>query len=424
MGPRPLLASLSLPSLEDPQCLEGTPVDRVLSQFLHLLATGTPGSSSTKASLVQDLGAILEVASCQWLLRRDPTYASFGLLGKVADALCQYAAPSQQGGQPNSCADRGAATSLVFCSILDKVDKAKDTEGLGTPVASAALHQITGPVFVFAITHVAEQPWSNPRTRPKAQEVLEGLLRVSGCRSVPEFLRGAHDDQEGWFAEVMRYLKPELTKETWQRNPATKFAFASMLQQVTRPWLSQHLENVLPPSLLLSDDYRVENKILGVQCLHHIIRNVPAADLCQFNRVQVVNHALSIHLYNKEPQVMQIVLLCILDLLPILEKASRQQSNDAPFVTPYDEVLQLVLTHMEAEHQLSLRRVYARNLPTFVERMTYHLSVLLKALLRMMWDVATDRSSTPEPVKKELLQRATECLLLLDHSTCGQVKVS
>ena len=63
----------------------------------------------------------------------------------------------------------------------------------------------------------------------------------------------------------------------------------------------------------------------------------------------------------------QAVLLCLLDLLPILERAQRQQQQARP-TAPCDEVLQLVLTHMEAEHRLALRRVYARTLPAFVQR--------------------------------------------------------
>lgn len=50
--------------------------------------------------------------------------------------------------------------------------------------------------------------------------------------------------------------------------------FSWTLPHITRPWLSHYLERVLPPSLLISDDYREENKILGVRCLHHIILNV------------------------------------------------------------------------------------------------------------------------------------------------------
>lgn len=63
----------------------------------------------------------------------------------------------------------------------------------------------------------------------------------------------------------------------------------------------------------------------------------------------------------------QAVLLCLLDLLPILERAQRQQKLPRP-TAACDEVLRLVLTHMEAEHRLALRRVYAKALPAFVQR--------------------------------------------------------
>lgn len=49
--------------------------------------------------------------------------------------------------------------------------------------------------------------------------------------------------------------------------------------------------------------------------------------------------------------------------------------------------------------------------------------VLLKALLKLICDVARDPSLTPEPVKSALLEAATECLILLDHCSQGQVKV-
>ncbi|NXI47891.1 TTI2 protein, partial [Galbula dea] len=56
-------------------------------------------------------------------------------------------------------------------------------------------------------------------------------------------------------------------------------------------------------------------------------------------------------------------------------------------------------------------------------RMPCRIPVLLKALLKMIWDVHTDHGSTPEPVKATLLQRATECLILLDRCSEGRVKV-
>ncbi|NWV45034.1 TTI2 protein, partial [Daphoenositta chrysoptera] len=56
-------------------------------------------------------------------------------------------------------------------------------------------------------------------------------------------------------------------------------------------------------------------------------------------------------------------------------------------------------------------------------RMPCRLPVLLKALLRLLWDAHTERGPTPEPVRAALLHGATQCLVLLDRSSRGRVKV-
>lgn len=57
-------------------------------------------------------------------------------------------------------------------------------------------------------------------------------------------------------------------------------------------------------------------------------------------------------------------------------------------------------------------------------RVSCRLVVLLKALLKLICDVAGDSSLTPGPIKSTLLEEATDCLILLDHCSQGQVKVS
>ncbi|NXA83229.1 TTI2 protein, partial [Thryothorus ludovicianus] len=56
-------------------------------------------------------------------------------------------------------------------------------------------------------------------------------------------------------------------------------------------------------------------------------------------------------------------------------------------------------------------------------RMPCRLPVLLRALLKLLWDVGTEQGTVPEPVRAALLHRATQCLILLDHCCQGQVKV-
>lgn len=164
------------------------------------------------------------------------------------------------------------------------------------------------------------------------------------------------------------------------------------------------------------------------------------------------------------------MLLCLLDLFPVLEKALHWQGETARATAHCHEVLQLVLTHMEPEHRLLLRRTYARNLPAFVKKLgiltARHLKrleqvilgylevydepedesrlkiletlklvmqytwpripcrvvVLLKALLKLICDIARDTIPTTEAAKSAVLQEATDCLILLDHCSQGQVK--
>ncbi|XP_065603261.1 TELO2-interacting protein 2 [Cyrtonyx montezumae] len=443
------------------------PAERVLRQLGQLL--------SQRPGVVAELGALLETAEPRWLLGAGSPAA----LGELAAALSAFAAlPEREqdaaelrhgDGAYEASAERAAAVGGVFLRLLAKLEAAKAEEALGTAVESV-LRRVMGHVYVVAVTQLVGGAWTSAGSRAVAAELLAALVRAAGCGTVAELLRGRKEEDEGGFAAVMRLLRPRLGKDTWKCNPATKHVFSWTLLHVTRPWLCQHLERVLPPSLLISDDFQEENKVLGVRCLHHIILNVPGADLCQFNRAQVVYHALYNHLYSREAPLIQAVLLCLLDLLPILERAQRQQQQPRPSL-PCDEVLQLVLTHMEPEHRLALRRVYAKTLPAFVQRlgiliarhlkrlervilgylevsdgpeeearlgiletlqctiehawprMPCRVPVLLKALLKMIWDVHTDQGSTPEPVRAALLQRATECLILLDRCSEGQVKI-
>ncbi|KAJ7404141.1 TELO2 interacting protein 2 [Willisornis vidua] len=210
-------------------------------------------------------------------------------------------------------------------------------------------------------------------------------------------------------------------KDTWKCNPATKHVFSWTLPHVTRPWLGPHLERVLPPALLISDDFQEENKILGVQCLHHIVLNVPGADLCQFNRAQVVFHALYNHLYSREAPLIQgypppsgCVCARRLGILVV-----RHLKRLERVILGYLEVSD----GPEEEARLGILETLQCTIEHAWPRMPCRLPVLLKALLRLLWDVHTDKGPTPEPVRAALLQRATQCLILLDRCSQGQVKV-
>ncbi|KAM4749110.1 TELO2-interacting protein 2 [Rhinophrynus dorsalis] len=344
---------------------------------------------------------------------------------------------------------------------------------LGSIDPHRILHCAAAPLVVLCGAHSEDRPWTDAKSQDLTDKLLHSLLEVSDCHTLADLLRGPRDQDPpfGTFREALGLLIPRLRKDTWESHPDAKFVFSWMLYHVTRPWLSEFLSIVMPPSLLFSDDYKLENKVLGIHCLHHIIKNVPAADLRQYNRAQVIYHALRNHLYTTDVEVIEVVLPCLLDLFPVLQKSSPALGEyQKEGENPSDQIMQLVLTHMEMEHKIALRRVYSRNLPALQEwlgvrvarhmkrllrvivgylevydgpeevarlciletlqgtikhawpRIPCRLPLLLKALVKLIYDISCDTCQNPEHVTTALLHSATECLLLLDRCSMGQVK--
>ncbi|KAJ7993786.1 hypothetical protein DPEC_G00258330 [Dallia pectoralis] len=391
------------------------------------------------------------------------TYAALPVCDGDSGALpvCDYESTPAR-----ACAVASVLLAMVWA--LENEEEAVPSHCLAPSWVSLTV-PLAPVLCVFAVTHMQEQAWTNEASRTAASNLLAALVKAGDWKNVTQLLCGKENDmcQPGVLGATLNILLADLKKDNWKRNQATKHVFAWILMQIGRPWLADYLEKVFPPSLLISDDYCTENQVLGMRCLNHIILNVPAADLRQYNRAQVLYHALFNHLYTSEPQLIEVVLPCMIDLLAVLEK-----TPDCPGLprkpNRYDDVLRLTLTHMEMEHKLALRRVYASCLVHFIKkmgvvvvrhlkrlervitgyleisdgpqeltrlaildalentllvawpRMECRFSVLTKSLLRLLCDLSTE--SLHQEVRDELVTKATHCLQLLDHCTRGQLK--
>ncbi|KAM4036313.1 TELO2-interacting protein 2 isoform 2-T2 [Anomaloglossus baeobatrachus] len=336
------------------------------------------------------------------------------------------------------------------------------------------------PLLLLCGTYIYEVPWSDAECRRLASELLSALLELSHCATVsallegdPALLKGGLEQPFTTYREALRLLGPRLRKDTWETYPESKVLFAWLLMRVPRPWLSEFLSRVMPPSLLFSDDYKQENKVLGIRCLQHIIKNVPAAELRQYNRALVVYHALRNHLYSTDAQVIEVVLDCLLDIFPVLHKpppAVGAYHKDGE--NPPDQVMQIVLTNMEMEHRIVLRRLYAQKLLLLLKslqvgiirhmkrllrvivgylevadgteesarismlenlkltikfawpRIPPRLPLLVKALIKLMYEVSVESYPNSVSVTSALAHGSMECLLFLDYCTKGQVKAA
>ncbi|XP_041792868.1 TELO2-interacting protein 2 [Chelmon rostratus] len=455
------------------------PITELLSRLQEKLIGAS--SDSETSSLIGRVEYLFQTADPHWLFSPHSTNHEYGwaelqaayrslvsaLIGCAALPLCEDDCSSLPAAAYQSVPTRAVPVCSALTVLLGTLGKGGGQTGLLLTVAPS--------VCVFAVTHFQDQVWTSSSSRAAAQSLQEALLRAGGWRDSPHLLIGdmSQEDEEnrGIVGGILDILQPQLTKDSWQRCEAVKLVFAWTLLQVTRPSLSPHLLRLLPPSLLLSDHYRPENCMLGVRCLHHIVLNTPAADLRQFNRAEVLYQALFKHLYTTEAAVIQSVLSCLLDLLAVLEKppSSLAPSSSRRKPCRHDDVLRLVLTHMEAEHKVALRHVYASALPPFVDRMgvavcrhlrqvervvlgylevrdppeetsrlkilevlqkttraawprmACRVDVLLRCLLKLLLDVSSD-SLLGDSLRQKLMNQTALCIKLLDGCSHGKLQ--
>nr|XP_033476126.1 TELO2-interacting protein 2 isoform X2 [Epinephelus lanceolatus] len=482
-----LLHDLHLTSSSPSEKLLPSPSLPPITELLSRLQEKLIGSSSDSetSSLIGRVERFFQVADPHWLFSASQddgwselqvAYSSLvrALIGCAALPLCE----DDCGSLPSAAYQSVPSRAGAVCSALTALLGTLGNRGSQTGVLLA----VAPPICVFSVTHFQVQPWTSSSSRVAAQSLQEALLRAGGWRDSAHLLMGDRSQEEeeegggrsrGILGGVLDVLQPQLTKESWQRCEAVKVVFAWTLLQVTRPFLSPHLSHLLPPSLLLNDHYRPENCMLGVRCLHHIVLNTPAADLRQFNRAEVLYQALFKHLYTTEAAVIQSVLSCLLDLLLVLEKPPSSlappSSSSCRKPCRHDDVLRLVLTHMEAEHKVALRHVYATALPPYIDRMGVavcrHLrrlervvlgylevrdppeetsrlkilevlektiraawprmecrvGVLLRCLLKLLVDVSSD-SELSDSVRHKLMNQTSLCLKLLDACCHGDLQ--
>ncbi|XP_062854745.1 TELO2-interacting protein 2 [Trichomycterus rosablanca] len=444
----------------------------VLSEIQERL-DGTADSGTER--ILSTITEVFRLGSVSWLFPEFSSQLKIGYVNLMNSCIRHPHLPvcdTDSGTLPPSSYKHIPARARSVCAVLQALTHQlgvalNSGDPTSTSTAKSLIRTIYPTVCIFSITHLQDQTWTDENSRKCALQLLRSLITSAGSGSVLEMLCGDDGvENKGMFGSILDLLLPKLTKENWKQNEAMKHVFSWLLVQVGRPWLADYLEKVFPPSLLISDDYRTKNKVLGVHCLHHIVLNVPAAELRQFNRAQVLYDALFNHLYTSEAPLIQVVLPCLIDLLSVLEKPlSHTGLPRKP--NRFDVVLRLVLTHMEMEHKVALRRIYASNLLLFIEKMgigvVWHLKrlerviagylevsdgpeerarlsilevlkrtiqcawprmecrvdVLARNLLRFLVDVSSD-SLDPE-LTDELLNRASRCLLLLNHCSCGKL---
>ncbi|XP_054751364.2 TELO2-interacting protein 2-like [Lytechinus pictus] len=280
-----------------------------------------------------------------------------------------------------------------------------------------------GPSIVLCASHAQKHPWSNKASLQAANALLNQLTSTCGCNSLPTLLSGCYSDTKqndginakrlipkGAFRPAMVELKQQLTRNDWKKYPAAKHTFAWLLAHLKHPYVGYQLDHCLPPSLLFVDDYEMENKVLGIQCLRHIIDNVDPTELRWYGRAEVIYEALHPLLYNHKPDLIDILFPCLLAILKVVEKGPKKTDQPRK-LGKYDKALQIILNNMEGEQRILVRQANARHLPSFIDVMGITILWHMKRLIRII--VAyLETSDGPEETGRLLTLRILQAVIL------------
>ena len=119
---------------------------------------------------------------------------------------------------------------------------------------------------------------------------------------------------------------------------------------------------------------------MGLHCLRHIMQQSSRTELRWFGRSEVIYDSLLRALFGCDHVCLDAVILCLFDVLNVIEASPRCATGPRPWCR-HDDVFAKYLTNMEMESKILLRYVYAKHLGSFVSRLgivvVRHLSRLL-----------------------------------------------
>lgn len=216
----------------------------------------------------------------------------------------------------------------------------------------------------------AESHWCTNETVKCTEAILSHTCKLTHCDNVSEVLVG---NKYKYFANypmlfkpVLLTLRPQLLKETWKIYPASVSCFMWLLFQVKSPYLSEHINHVLPTALILADDFIPDNTAIGIKCLHHIADNVTRTDLnfCGDVIYSAVKHCL----YNREHILVKCVICCLVVVLKKVEQ-SYDKTEYCVSWCKYDECLNIILNNMELNQNFKFREAYIQSLYLYIKDM-------------------------------------------------------
>ena len=238
----------------------------------------------------------------------------------------------------------------------------------GCPLNAAEKQKFTSICVVLIYEYLrTDHHWSKPSLTCSAQVLLAKILQLHQVDSIGRLLQTSNTGRKTVFQSAGDILRPFLHKDRWKRDPAAVACYVSLLTELKSPAIGDCLAEIFPPMLNLIDDFELKHKLMGITCAQHVVDNTTKSELFWYGRAEVLYSALHHLLYSKEPDLIHLLLPCLLKLCKVIDFNTADKNNASLPTTKLDDVYGVFLSNMDLENCWSLRREYAQMMCHFIE---------------------------------------------------------
>lgn len=232
------------------------------------------------------------------------------------------------------------------------------------------LKRTSAKALTVACSRLGDQPWTSDELKESSNNIIQYIRTVSKYDSYSSLLSGSKDQvlfRNGLLGIILNEVIPTFHRDTWKKNVPNMHAILWCLKKITYPNLGNYVSKLVPPLLLLADDYMTDHKLLGILSLSHLIENVIPTDLKLYNHADVIYDALMKQLYSNQGDVYEVTLECLLKLLPVLQSKPAMINHDS--FTCWDKTFVKIMNNVDLASKINVELVLLKFIPKFVEQM-------------------------------------------------------
>jgi hypothetical protein len=226
---------------------------------------------------------------------------------------------------------------------------------------------ITELLFMIIGHNSPSLEWSSPEIYQNKCKLIELIVKISDSSSIEYLLNEKYNDFI--IKSLLNKLKTNCERsDEWVCVLCHSVIFEWIVFHINS--IDHYVYDILPLSLQLIDDHMIHNKVIGIKCVHIIVNN-SWPQLQNNGTNHLIYYRLRNMLYNKEVELFDSLLDCILDVIKKMKALeNEEQSNELIAFSREDDLFIQLINNIEMSSDVPFRIIHLK----FMNKLITHLN--------------------------------------------------